>query len=402
MPHLDPNATYKIRAVDGKVFPLRDWQWKKVQAWFKGKKFAYFKPKSNKSNPKKLYYIDNDGNELEIFAVAEEPKKKKKKKKKPSPKEESKAGEDIVESAEQLKTAPPAAFRMKDGDFKLRAYQELAVRKWQADEPGEGMLTIKEDKLYYIDSKGKRFQLIAKFPGLAKPKKSGKCKRLVVSIEEIANKGDIGVHKGDFAGEFTMDYSIPAHKAGDHYLTSSGQGMHASINDYIAKLGLKKFGKAFVATDHEHPAYLLTGGGHDFSAAPVMKDKFLWLEPRIAQRENLYWPAYSALKTSGMARLMTGYSLPLLENAPEVLGYITFFRVGEDAEGVEIVEHNSSLVPPKCAIHKSSEGPLCGRKGYTKVPASKYIDAVIASKAHLKSKELMPVLCVVIQNPYHK
>ena len=224
----------------------------------------------------------------------------------------------------------------------------------------------------------------------------------MVDIIQLVGNGGIEVKSGDFAGVTGTEWSVgsPAYSKGDHFLLNpDGEN---SINSELVRIAAEILGAEMKTSSNSHPSYLFMGGGKDFARDPSAFDGFLWTEPHIKERARLYWPAYSALKTSAQTKIGRGFTRVVLEQAPPVLGYLTVFHVPEsfyEKHGeVKIYKHSRSSSPPLC---DSSEASLCGRVGYVKVSPKDSIDAILISRS-AREAGVRPVLSITIGNSYYK
>ena len=387
---MDPKSTYEI-VCNGKNFPLKDFQKEALAGWFSGKSVEFFKPQKYAASTRTLIYIARDGETSEIVAKKSTPTQAK----------------ELVVSAEKLKFVSPGAFVLLPQNYPLRDYQDVEIRKWQAGDVGEGFLRIENDRLYYVDSKGTRIQLGALFDGpvTSKSLRGGNqvpdCKVYMVDITKLAGKTGIDVKTKDFVGFSDQYSSEPAYQKGDHFLVRPN--CEDTMNLKLVKIAAAKLGVNMTTASHARPSYLFMGGNRNFATDPHAPEPFLWTEPLIKERENLYWPAYSALKTSSQTRIMMGFTPTVLEQAPPVLGYLTVFHVPnsfyEKYGDVQISVHNDSSVPSGC---KGKDTPsLCGRSGYKKVPVSSFVDAVLISQG-AREVGVRPVLSIAIGNNFYK
>jgi hypothetical protein len=397
---MNPDANYEIVS-GGKQYPLHDFQDKSLQKWFSGKSVTYFRPKKFKpGKTKKLSYIDGTGVKNAIIPVDGDDDDEDYEE---DGNDEEKQKEDgFLSSAVALKSAPIGSFRLIPGEFPLYPYQELAVRKWQASEPGDGMIMIVKDELFYVDSSNKRIQMVSKSAQIPTfSKVGGQCKAGSVDITKMVMKKAIKVMPSDAASYRGLDGSYAGHEKGDHLLESCLIEMH--INAILIRMAERSLKTSMTTVDHTRPRFLFSGGGQNFCLDRESSENFVWTEPYINERTNLYWPASSALKTSGQARIMTASRPSVLEKAPKILGFLTVFEVPDsfyEAHGpVNLFKHDDSSLPTGCRT--GALGQLCGRRGYTSVRASKFVDAVLIPKAAIMDEEVKVVMVVAIANGFH-
>lgn len=396
---LDPSDSYQIN-IEGKMLPLNDLQQKSLKRWFKGEAFNFFKPKKFVEDTTKLYYLDNYGRTHRIMPMVKAASKKHKIKSSPEQPVKKTKTHDMIVSAKVLKTISPKSFQFIEGAFSLKAHQELAVRKWQDGEDGDGMLEVDHDKLYYITLAGERMQICAMMETSSHVKdkmasSKNSCEAVHVDITDIVNDKHIYIHTKSFAGDpMNME---PSYSKGDHALNNSE--IHEYVNERLVDMAEAYLGAKMQATDNGKPIYLFNGSTNNYCES-LPKEKFIWTEPKIKEREQLIWPFDSVLKTCRLTRIM-GSTPIVLENAPSILGYITIFKVDKslynDHGPLIVVNHDSSTVPAAC--RKNTSDRLCARAGYH----GDDIDAVILRRQQdVGSGNVKVAMVIAIGNKFSK